>query len=109
MVGYIVATLVGLLLIGLGIYTRKGHIELLHSYHRKRVTKEDQPVFARLIGLGLILVGVGVVIGGAFSIASLLLENSLLLKVGMGIMVSCMVIGIGILFYAMIRYNKGIF
>ena len=38
---FIIQIIIGLIIIIIGILNMKGNISLLHSYHRKRVKKED--------------------------------------------------------------------
>ena len=38
---FIIQIIIGLVLVIIGIFNMKGNISLLHSYHRKRVKKED--------------------------------------------------------------------
>ena len=109
MAGFIVAFLVGLLCIGLGISHRKGNISSLHFYHRNRVSEEDRIPFGKMVGTGTIIMGVAVSLFSAFSAAAVLMEKQWLTWVGTGIMITGMVIGSGISFYAMKKYNKGIF
>ena len=64
-IGVIVDFAVGLLCIILGLMLwKKQKISLIHSYHYKNVKKEDVPAYTRLMGIGLILIGVGICITG---------------------------------------------
>lgn len=67
MIGYIISALVGAVCIILGISNMRGNISSLHSYHRQRVSEENVLPFGRLVGLGTIIVGAGIII---FSILS---------------------------------------
>ena len=57
----------GILIIILGVSNMKGNISTIHSYHRKRVSEENKMPFARKIGLGTIIIGVGITVFGAIS------------------------------------------
>ena len=93
---------VGLVLIVMGISNMKGNISTLHSYHRKRVKEEDIPAFGKLIGLGTILLGLVFIIYGMLT----LLVSS---KICTIILIVGPVPGIIIIFYALFKYNKGVF
>ena len=109
MVEFIVAVLVGVACIGLGVANMCGHIGTLHSYHRHRVSEADRLPFGRLVGLGTVLIGVGVVALGACSIATLKTGEQIYMTVGGIAMGVLLAVGLALSFYAMIKYNKGIF
>lgn len=94
----------GILIIILGVSNMKGNITI-HSYHRKRVSEENKMPFARKIGLGTIIIGVGITVFGAISF----FENEISTLLSTIILIISIVIGMGLSFYAMIKYNKGIF
>jgi hypothetical protein len=105
----ILPLLIGLLLIGLGIANFNGHINSLHRYHRHRVTEEDRLPFGRLVGTGTVIIGVGICLMSLCQFAVLSSGNTLWLTVGSALLIVGLVIGLGLNFYAMIKYNKGIF
>ena len=109
MIEFIGGILVGLVCIGLGIANMRGHIGSLHSYHRHRVSEEDRLPFGRRVGLGTILCGVGIVAMSVFSILALRTENQVYQTVGGIVLGVFLVVGLGITFAAMRKYNKGIF
>ena len=92
----------GALLCGLGFAHMMGNISSVHWYNRQRVSEENQKKFGKWIGGGT------VTIGASFILSSLLLmifENRLLLLIaGIGA-----IVGLIPIFYALIKYNKGIF
>ena len=92
---------VGLLVIIIGILNMKGNISLLHSYHTKRVKEEDVLPFGRKVGLGAIIMGCTMI---AAAIAELFFENITNI-----ILIAGFIPGIGLIVYAMFKYNKGIF
>lgn len=68
-IGVIINWAVGLLCVILGwLIWKKQKISLLHSYHYKNVKKEDIPAYARLIGIGLTLIGIGISISGLLNL-----------------------------------------
>ena len=48
---FIIQIIIGLIIIIIGILNMKGNISLLHSYHRKRVKKEDIIPFGKKVGI----------------------------------------------------------
>ena len=109
MVELIVSVSIGVICIILGISHTKGNLASLHSYHRKRVSEEDRLPFGRLIGLGMIVIGCSLIVFGGFSAASTLLKNTAYVLIGTVVMFIGMAVGFGLSFYALIKYNKGIF
>ena len=107
--GAVVTIAVGILCIVIGILNTKGNISMLHSYHRKRVTEADRLPFGRLVGLGMILIGISVIVGGVLMTLGELLEGDLFVIAGTVLMIVGLLAGIAVSFYAMIKYNKGIF
>lgn len=109
MLEFIVAFLVGILCIVIGVFNMKGNIKMLHSYHRKRVSEEDRLPFGKLVGKGMIIIGVSIMLSIVLSELSVYFENDFFMIVGMVLMFIGLALGIGMAFYAMIKYNKGIF
>ena len=97
----IVMDLVGLLCIIMGLLIwKKQKIELLHDYHRSKVTDADKPAFCRLSGWGLLCIGAGIGIAAvAFAITESLWS---FLGFGLGF-----VPGLALLVYAGNKYNSG--
>ena len=68
-VGFIVELAVGLLCVVLGLVIWiKRKVSLVHSYHYKNVKKEDLPAYARLLGIGQILLGIGICVTGLLNL-----------------------------------------
>lgn len=109
MAEFIAAFLVGVLCVVIGILNMKGNIKMLHSYHIKRVTEEDRLPFGKLVGKGMIIMGVSIMIFSVLSALTLYLENDVYTIIGVVIMAVGFIVGLGMAFYAMIKYNKGIF
>ncbi len=69
LVGFIVEAAVGALCIVLGaVIWKKRKVSLVHEYHYQNVKKEDIPAYARLLGIGLIVIGVGIAVTGVFNL-----------------------------------------
>lgn len=109
MFGFIVAFLVGVMCVAIGISNMKGNISMLHSYHRKRVAKEDRAPFGKKVGIGTVIIGISVMICSVLSIIAIYTEKVIFNNIGMIILTIGLIAGISITFYAMIKYNKGIF
>ena len=109
MMEFIVPFIVGVILIVLGISNMRGNISSLHSYHRHRVSEEDRIPFGKKVGLGTIICGCAVMAFGIFSAITICTEDQMFVIVGTVLLISGLVAGLGLSFYAMIKYNKGIF
>ena len=109
MLEYIVVLIIGIACIVIGIMNTKGHISMMHSYHRKRVSEADRLPFGRLVGTGTILIGAALVVFGVLSYVAGRLQNPVYETIGTGIMIVSFIVGLGLNFYAMMKYNKGIF
>ena len=109
MVSFITCAAVGAVLCFLGVKNMRGDISSLHHYHRQRVTEENVKPFGRLVGLGTLIIGVAIIIFGALSFACEMTEFGPLLIIGNVELIVGLILGLTISFYAMIKYNKGIF
>ena len=101
--------ILGVILIVLGIMNMKGNISSLHWYHRQRVTEEDRKPFGKLVGLGTLIIGIAMVVSGFLFWISEVTVTEVWLIIGCVITVVGIIVGLGLSFYAMIKYNKGIF
>ena len=101
MVEFIIQIIIGLALIVVGILNMKGNISLLHSYHIKRVKEEDVIPFGKKVGTGSIIIGI-TIIAGILTILNYTYISNVI--IGIGLIIGCILI-----FYAMLKYNKGIF
>ena len=101
--------LIGAVCIVIGILNCFGNISMLHSYHRKRIPEEKRLAFGKWVGAGTILIGISLVAMGILSYLAVHLQNNVYQTVGNAVLIAGFVLGIGISFFAMIKYNKGIF
>ena len=108
-IAYVVPAIVGLICILIGISNMKGNISSLHSYHRSRVSEEDRLPFGKLVGKGMIIIGISVCVMALSMLAVEIFENEIFAIVGMILMGVGFVIGLSLAFYAMKKYNGGIF
>ena len=106
---HILMGIIGILCIGLGILNRKGNIESLHSYHTRRVSEEDRIPFGKLVGLGMIIIGVAAILNAVLGYVSGAFNLSILATLGEYILNIGFLAGLGFNLYALKKYNKGIF
>ena len=106
---HIAAVLIGAVCIVIGILNRKGNVSMLHSYHRNRVSEENRIPFGKLVGLGTIIIGIALMVFGGLSYLSAVLQNEGCAMAGKAVLIVGLVIGLGISFFAMKKYNNGIF
>ena len=99
----------GVLIAVLGIINMTGNISSLHAYHRRRVTEENRKPFGKLVGLGTLLIGVAITVFGALFFAFERTQLEFLVIIGVIELIVGIIAGMAISFYAMIKYNKGIF
>ena len=100
---------IGVICIILGIMNTRGNISSLHSYHTKRVAKENVPAFGKLVGLGTIIMGGGIILFSILSAITFRTDNDTFVLIGTVVMIASFVVGMALSFYAMKKYNGGIF
>ena len=100
---------IGILISVLGIVNMTGNISTIHSYHRERVTEENRKPFGRLVGLGTLIIGISVMIFGGLLFATEKTGNVIYAVIGTVELIIFIAVGMALSFYAMIKYNKGIF
>ena len=105
----IVPVIVGIAVIVLGVINLKGNISTLHWYHRQRVSEADRVPFGRAVGTGTILVGAAIVLKSCFQLAAEKMNAPALDTVGNVALAAGLAVGLAIILYAIIKYNKGLF
>ena len=103
---YIIMLVLGILLIPLGIMNIKGNISSIHWYNRTRITEETRPKYGKLMGIGTVVISTGLIISG---IINIILDAEIAITVSGGITLISVIVGVGFMLYAQIKYNKGIF
>jgi hypothetical protein len=101
--------ILGVVLIVLGIPAMHGNVRMLHSYHYKRVKAEDMLSFGRLTAIGNFIIGGGMIVSGILFFLAERNDGATLSFIAPIFLIVSLVVGIGIAFYAMFKYNKGIF
>ena len=109
MMTFFVTVGIGLVLCIIGAINMTGNISSIHSYHRHRVTEENKKPFGRLVGVGTVLIGIAVIVYGALLLAHEKTQSNVLTIIGTAELIVAIAIGLAINFYAMFKYNKGIF
>lgn len=109
MLEFIVTLCLGIVICVLGIINMTGNISSLHSYHRKRVSAENIKPFGRLVGLGTLLIGIAMIVFGILFLIFERTQIGALVMIGAVELIASIVVGTAISFYAMIKYNGGIF
>ena len=109
MVSFITVSGLGILVSILGIINMTGNISSLHWYHRQRVTEENRKPFGKLVGLGTLIIGLSMIV---FGILFLIFEQTQLqafVVIGVIELIVSIIVGMIVSFYAMKKYNGGIF
>ena len=109
MADFITVSGLGILVSILGIINMTGNISSLHWYHRQRVTEENRKSFGKLVGLGTLIIGLSMIV---FGILSLIFEQTQLqafVVIGVIELIVSIIVGMIVSFYAMKKYNGGIF
>lgn len=109
MLEIITSLFLGIILIFVGVSNMKGNISSIHSYHRKRVNEEDRIPFGRKVGIGTIIIGCSVIILSIMSVVTYFTNISIFTTIGYIFLILGLAVGLAIGFYAIIKYNKGIF
>jgi hypothetical protein len=97
----IVLLILGLFTSVIGIVNLKGDICTIHSYNRMKVKEEDIPKYGKAVGTGTLIIGVSMTAAYVLSF-----RNE---KAVPYIIVPAVLLGLGFILYAQIKYNKGIF
>ena len=92
----------GLILVVIGIFNRKGNISTIHWYNRRKVSEADRPAYGKWMGWGTILCGAGLMAGGILQYFAL--EGIWSIPVVVGL-----VIGLGLMLYASSSLTTGFF
>lgn len=92
----------GAIIAALGIFNLRGNIGSIHWYNRRKVTKENQLPYCRCVGLGTLIVGLSMILSG-------IVQAFAGMEVGGIIIIVGFMVGLSLIVYAQVKYNKGIF
>lgn len=109
MLEYIIIMVLGAFIGVMGIINMTGNLSTLHWYHRQRVTEENRKPFGRLAGGGTLIIGISMIVTGILFWLSEKIGLEWLFGIGTGVLIVGFVVGLGLSFFAMFKYNKGIF
>jgi uncharacterized membrane-anchored protein len=109
MTAVITVAVLGILLSVIGVINMTGNISTVHGYHRKRVTEENRKAFGKLVGAGTLIIGLAMIVYGILLFAFEQTQNEALSVIGVVILLAGIVAGSALSFYAMKKYNGGIF
>ena len=109
MVTFITLVALGIFVSVMGAINMTGNISTIHSYHRRRVTEENRKPFGMLVGIGTLMIGIGIIIFGTMFFIFEKTGREIYTAFGAALLVASIIGGSAISFYAMIKYNKGIF
>ena len=98
--------ILGVLLVVIGIENVKGNIASIHWYNRRRITEETRPKYGKLMGVGTLIIAGGLIFS---AILNMLVKMNVAILIGGAITLITVIVGILIMLYAQIKYNKGIF
>ena len=83
------------------IEVTQGNISTIHSYNRRKVTKEDVPKYGRAVGTGTLVIGVSLVLSYLITFWNEAAIDYIVLP--------AMIVGLAFILYGQIKYNHGIF
>ncbi len=109
MIAQIPILLLGILIAVMGVINMTGNVNSLHSYHRHRVSEQDRLPFGRMVGSGTLIVGVGVIVFSVLMMIYHATEAESLVWIATAVMLVCIIVGLALSFWGMIKYNKGVF
>ena len=105
----LVGIIVGVLVCVVGITNLKGNLSTLKRHHRHRVAEEDKLAMGKVVGAGTLVMGCSIILFGILSFLSQKLQISVLNIVATAMIIVGFVVGIVLIIYGIIKYNKGLF
>ena len=97
----IMMLILGLCISVIGIVNIKGNISTIHSYNRRRIKEEDIPKYGKVVGAGTLIMGLSLVLGFIVSFWNEEIKGF--------IIAPAIIVGLGLMLYGQIKYNKGMF
>lgn len=97
----IMMLILGLCISVIGIVNIKGNISTIHSYNRQRIQEEDIPKYGKIIGTGSLIMGLSLVLSFIVSFWNEEITEF--------VIAPAVIVGLGMMLYGQIKYNKGIF
>ena len=109
MTAVITVAVLGIILSVIGVINMTGNISSVHGYHRKRVTEENKKAFGKLVGGGTLIIGLAMIVYGVLLYISEQTQNEAIVLIGTAVLIASIIVGTIVSFYAMKKYNGGIF
>ena len=109
MAAFITVSGLGILISILGIINMTGNISSLHWYHRQRVTEKNIKPFGKLVGSGTLIIGLSMIVFGVLFFIFEQTQLQALVVIGVIELIVSIIVGLIVSFYAMKKYNGGIF
>lgn len=109
MIAFITVSGLGILISVLGVINMTGNISSIHSYHRHRVTQENIKPFGKIVGLGTLIIGLSMIVFGILFFIFEQTNIEALAVIAAAQLVVSLIVGTLVSFYAMKKYNGGIF
>ena len=91
----------GLVLTGLGIANIRGNLRTIHWYHRQKVRQSDVRKYGKAVGGGTLILGIGLLLAFPVSLRSDTATAWILLP--------ALILGIALILYGQLKYNRGLF
>lgn len=93
----------GILFLILGwLIWKKEKITLLHDYHYAKVKPEDRKAYTGAMGKGLSAMGIGMIASGVMQLTQYE-------AIGWYLLGTAFAVGLAVMIYAQMKYNRGIF
>lgn len=100
----------GVIITLLGTFNLKGNIASIHWYNRRKVTKENQLSYCRLVGAGSIVIGVSMLLSAMVQILfTAIIGMAPAMLISGAISIFGIIIGLVLILIAQFKYNKGLF
>ena len=79
------------------------------QYHGQRVSEENRKPFGKPVGLGTLIIGIAMILFGILSFVFEQTQLKAFSVIGTVELIASILVGLAISFYAMKKYNGGIF
>lgn len=100
----------GVVCMVLGAFNLKGNIASIHWYNRRKVSKEDQLPYCRLVGWGTVSIGATILLAAVVqTVLAACGQVALGELLGGLIVLGGVLLGLTLILVAQFRYNRGIF
>lgn len=98
----IVLIILGICMIVLGAFNIRGNINSIHWYNRRKITEENSKQYGKVMGTGTLIMGITFCVTAIVQMVS---NSEQVWYVALG----GLIIGLVIMLYGQLKYNKGIF